>query len=112
MIVSIPMWTDAQVHPAVDGGKWIFKKRQKTDSVSRIPLLPVALQIIDRYKDNDKCQVTEKLLPVASNQRHNGYLKEIAAICGISKNLTSNVARHTFATTVTLSNGVPIQSVK
>lgn len=103
--------TKAEIHPAADGGKWIYTKRQKTDSLSRVPLLPIALQIIDRYTDNEKCELTEKLLPVSSNQRYNGYLKEIAAICGISKNLTSHVARHTFATTVTLSNGVPIESV-
>ena len=50
-------------------------------------------------------------MPVPSNQKMNGYLKEIAAVCGINKTLTSHIARHTFATTVTLSNGVPIETV-
>uniref|UniRef100_UPI00404AAB2B site-specific integrase n=2 Tax=Flavobacteriaceae TaxID=49546 RepID=UPI00404AAB2B len=53
----------------------------------------------------------EKLLPILSNQKMNAYLKEIAAVCGINKVLTFNIARHTFATTVTLTNGVPIESV-
>ena len=51
------------------------------------------------------------MLPVVSNQKSNAYLKEIATLCGITKNLTTHLARHTFATTVTLSNGVPIESV-
>ena len=51
------------------------------------------------------------VLPVLSNQKSNAYLKEIADICGIKKNLTTHLARHTFATTVTLSNGVPIETV-
>ncbi|MEL7064470.1 MAG: tyrosine-type recombinase/integrase [Bacteroidota bacterium] len=53
----------------------------------------------------------EVLLPVRSNQKTNAYLKEVADICGITKTLTFHMARHTFATTVTLSNGVPIESV-
>jgi site-specific recombinase XerD len=93
----------------VDGEKWLMTQRQKTDTFSRIPLLPAALQIIDRYK-----KVGEEdgpLLPVLSNQKMNAYLKEIADLCGISKNLTYHLARHTFATTVTLTNGVPIETV-
>lgn len=83
----------------------------KTNVKSHIPLLPVALRIIERYKDHPLCESRGLVLPVPSNQKMNNYLKEIAVLCGIDKVLTSHVARHTFATTVTLQNGVPIESV-
>ncbi len=54
---------------------------------------------------------TKTLFPNISNQKLNSYLKEIADLCGIKKNLTFHIARHTFATTITLSNGVPIETV-
>ncbi|MEO7049457.1 MAG: site-specific integrase [Ferruginibacter sp.] len=95
----------------IDGEKWVFTKRQKTDSPSRIPLLPVALSILQLYEDDPQCKLGDKVLPVLSNQKMNSYLKEIADSCGIDKNLTYHIARHTFATTVTLSNGVPIETV-
>lgn len=90
---------------------WIIAKRQKTNTTSRIPLLPGALDIIDRYKHNKECELKGTVLPVLSNQKMNSYLKEIADACKISINLTFHIARHTFATTVTLSNGVPIETV-
>ena len=95
----------------IDGKKWIFTMRQKTGTKSNIPLLPVAEAIIEKYKNEDFCQIKNKLLPVLSNQKMNAYLKEIATLCGINKELTYHIARHTFATTVTLLNGVPIESV-
>jgi site-specific recombinase XerD len=95
----------------VDGEKWIFIKRQKTDVLSRVPLLPFALRILDSYKEHPQCKYENRLLPVLSNQKMNAYLKEIADVCGISKTLTYHIARHTFATTITLSNGVPIETV-
>ncbi len=70
--------------------------------------MPTALTILEKYADNNS---SDKLLPVLSNQKMNAYLKEIADLCGIDKNLTFHLARHTFATTVTLTNGVPIESV-
>lgn len=94
-----------------DGELWLVTKRQKTSTPSRIPLLPSAVTIINRYKDHPGCCHNGKALPVSSNQKMNAYLKEIAGICGINKELTYHAARHTFATTVTLSNGVPIESV-
>ncbi len=78
---------------------------------SRIPLLSIPLKIIQRYSENQKCEIQNLLLPVLSNQKMNAYLKEIADFCGIKKHLTFHLARHTFATTVTLSNGVPIETV-
>ncbi len=95
----------------IDGEKWLVSKRQKTDISARIPLLPVALSLVDKYADHPQCISEDRVLPVLSNQKMNAYLKEIADLCGICKNLTYHIARHTFATTVTLSNGVPIETV-
>jgi integrase len=95
----------------IDGGFWIFTKRKKTDTSTRVPLLEIAIEILDKYKDHPHCEAEGTLLPVLSNQKMNAYLKEIADICNITKTLTFHIARHTFATTVTLSNGVPIETV-
>jgi len=101
----------SQIARGIDGEQWIFIQRTKTNVKSHIPLLSEALKIIDRYKDHPLCESRGLVLPVPSNQKMNDYLKEIAVICGINKVLTSHVARHTFATTITLQNGVPIESV-
>lgn len=93
-----------------DGKQWIKIKRKKTDVASSIPVLPVVEQIIDRYRNHPACK-NNKVLPVLTNQKMNAYLKEIGDVCGIKKNLTTHLARHTFATTVTLNNNVPIESV-
>lgn len=103
--------TPANIGKGVDGKDWIFTSRQKTETPSRIPLLPPAQAIVTRYKNHPKCVNEEKLLPMLSNQKLNAYLKEVADLCGIRKPLTFHIARHTFATTVTLSNGVPIETV-
>lgn len=103
--------TKANIHLGIDGDKWIYTNRQKTKSQSRIPILPVTQSIIDKYKDHPHAVNKNKLLPLLSNQKMNAYLKEIAAVCNINKELTFHIARHTFATTVTLTNGVPIESV-
>jgi site-specific recombinase XerD len=95
----------------LDGEKWIRGQRKKSKEWYSVPLLPQALAIIKKYKDHVLAQANGKVLPVYTNQKTNAYLKEIAHLCGIEKNLTYNLARHTFATTVTLSNGVPIESV-
>jgi site-specific recombinase XerD len=101
----------SDINYVMSGEKWILTKRQKTNSICNIPLLPQAEYIISKYEDDPVCLSTGKLLPVASNQKTNAYLKEIAAVCGIDKELTFHIARHTFATTVTLTNGVSIESV-
>lgn len=95
----------------MDGLKWIYTNRAKNESKSNVPLLPQALAIIEKYKSHPDVVVKGKLLPVISNIKTNAYLKEIADVCGIRKNLTFHMARHTFATTVTLTNGVPIETV-
>jgi len=94
-----------------DGALWVHTKRQKTDTPSKIPLLLPAMQLINKYRDHPVCEATGKVFPVSSNQKINAYLKEIADLCRIDKTLTYHIARHTFATTVTLLNGIPIESV-
>ena len=95
----------------IDGELWIYYRREKTTKPIRIPLLPKALQIIEKYKSNYKSIAYGTIFPKISNQKLNAYLKEIADVCGIHKNLTFHIARHTFATTITLSNGMPIETV-
>jgi len=95
----------------IDGELWIYYRREKTTKPVRIPLLPKALEIIEKYKNNKKSISQGTIFPQITNQKLNSYLKEIADVCGIKKNLTFHIARHTFATTVTLSNGMPIETV-
>ena len=95
----------------MDGNRWIAGQRQKSGELFNVPLLPQALTIMERYREHPRAVNEGKLLPVYTNQKINAYLKEIALICGIEKRLTFHLARHTFATTVTLANGVPIESV-
>jgi len=95
----------------VDGEQWVKTKRSKTDTRCNIPILPIAKVIIDKYLDNELLKEKDLVLPVLSNQKMNAYIKEIATLSKITKNLTFHLARHTFATTVTLTNGVPIESV-
>jgi len=109
--VDVQKLKRSEIALGIDGEKWIFTKRQKTETASRIPLLPLAAELLEKYKGHPQCKQGDKLLPVPSNQKMNAYLKEIADVCCINKNLTFHLARHTFATTVTLSNGVPIETV-
>jgi len=74
-----------------------------------IPLLRPALRILEKYAEYRAA--TGRLLPVPSNQKMNAYLKELATLCGVAKNLTTHCARHTFATTVTLANGASLENV-
>lgn len=91
-----------------DGRLWIVTHRQKTNTKVTVPLLPPAIKILKKYEGK---YLDGQLLPIITNQKLNCYLKEIADICGIEKNLTFHLARHTFATTMTLGKGVPIESV-
>ena len=91
-----------------DGKLWIVTKRTKTEVPVNVPLLEIPLRLIKKYEPLRKGNL---VFPVYSNQKSNDYLKEIAALCDIHKDVTFHVARHTFATTVTLENGVPIESV-
>jgi site-specific recombinase XerD len=96
-------WNDIQ--KGLDGKLWVIYDRHKTGNRAPVPLLPKATMILDRYPG------IGKVFPVKSNQKTNEFLKEIADLCGIQKNLHFHLGRHTFATTVTLSNGVPIETV-
>lgn len=96
------------IRTAFDGNLWIMTKRHKTEVPVNVRLLDVPKKIIAKYSGK---LLNGKLLPVSSNQKMNAYLKELADICGITKNITTHLARHTFATTITLSNGVPIETV-
>lgn len=109
--IDIKQLKHSNIAIGIDGEDWIFTSRQKTDVDTRVPLLPFAKAIIAKYKNHPHCLINGTVLPVPSNQKLNAYLKEVADVCGISKQLTSHIARHTFATTVTLSNGVPIETV-
>ena len=109
--IDVKNLTKSHISIGIDGEKWIFTHRQKTEAASKIPILPITQMIIDKYEDHPECCNQNKLLPILSNQKMNAYLKEIAGVCEIEKELTFHIARHTFATTVTLTNGVPIESV-
>jgi integrase len=103
--------TSQNIQVGNGGKKWIVIDRQKTGSPEHVPLLNIAGQIIEKYKKHQHCLLNNRLLPVNCNQNYNGSIKEIAVICGIDKDLSSHTARHTFATTVTLENDVPLESV-
>ena len=106
--IDIKVLSKDNIVHGIDGKKWLSLYRQKSDEPVKVPLLGKALDILGKYMDSEK---GNRLLPVYSNQKMNRYIKEVAVICKIDKNLSSHVARHTFATTVTLSNGVPIETV-
>ena len=93
---------------ADDDLKWIYIKRYKTDIPSNVPILPPALIILNKYKTQNNIN---GIFPMISNQKTNKALKEIALLCNFNKKLTFHSARHTFATTITLTNGVPIETV-
>ncbi len=103
--------TPENISKGLDGEYWIFVDRTKTGAPSNVPVLPIANEIIRKYENHPEAIHGERLLPVISNQKMNAYLKEIAIVCRIPKVITFHMARHTFATTVTLSNGVSIESV-
>ena len=108
---DIAKLSDEHLHIGDDGENWIIIDRNKNNNRCRIPLLPNAKKILMKYADYPINESQGVLLPVRSNQKMNAYLKELADICGIKKNLSMHVARHSFATSVTLSNGVPIETV-
>jgi len=100
----------SEIVKGIDGSLWIQTFRVKTNTRVPIPLLPQALALVDKYRAHNETR-NGLVFPVLSNQKMNSYLKEIANICGIIKKLTFHIARHSFATSITLSNGVPIETV-
>jgi site-specific recombinase XerD len=109
--VDVANLTESNIVNGIDGEEWIKTLRQETTIPVSTPLLGVAKTIICKYRTHYRLTKMDHVFPLFSNQKVNSYLKEIADTCGIKKNLTFHVARHTFATTVTLSNGVPIETV-
>jgi len=106
--IDVKQLTPNQICTSFDGKQWIMTHRQKTDTNVNVPLLNIPLAILKKYEGK---LPNGQLLPILSNQKLNSYLKEIADLCGINKNITFHLARHTFATTTTLSKGVPIETV-
>ncbi len=109
--VDIMNLTESHIIKGIDGSNWIMTKRQKTKTPVKVPILGKAEELISKYRNHPVTQVTGSLMPIITNEKLNQYLKEVAFYCGIRKNLTFHMARHTFATTITLSNGVPIETV-
>lgn len=106
--IDVRNLTKENIQTSFDGKLWIMTARQKTDTAVTVPLLKVPQAILKKYEGT---QLDGRLLPVLSNQKLNSYLKEIGDLCGITKNITFHMARHTFATTMTLAKGVPIETV-
>jgi integrase len=108
--VDVKRLADSNLVRGIDGAYWIHTSRAKNKIPVRLPLLIPAMEILKKYQDSPR-RTENQLLPVFSNQKVNSYLKEICNIVDIDKRITFHSARHTFATTVTLSNGVPIETV-
>ncbi|MEL4456696.1 site-specific integrase [Lutimonas vermicola] len=109
--VDVKLLSENDIVIGMNGEKAIHIKRKKTNTVSKIPLLPYAETIINKYQNNPTVLNSGTLLPVKSNQKLNAYLKELTDLCGIIKNITFHTARHTFATTITMANGVSTESI-
>jgi len=105
--IDVKNLRENNIRTAFDGNLWIMGKREKTGVGFNIPLLDIPKMILEKYKGKLR---NGYVLPVLSNQKMNAYLKEIGDVCGINKNITYHLARHTFAT-LTLSKGVSIESV-
>ncbi|MCM1290304.1 MAG: site-specific integrase [Prevotella sp.] len=106
--IDLKLLREDNIRTSFDGKQWIMTHRHKTDTVVNVPILDIPMELLARYKGQCK---NGYLLPILSNQKCNQYLKDVAKACNIDKNITFHMARHTFATTVTLSQGVPIESV-
>lgn len=109
--IDVMQLTPENIILGLDGNYWIKAMREKTDTAFNVPILPKAALIIEKYINNPRSIAKGSVFPIISNQKLNSYLKEVADLCGIKRNLTFHLARHTFATSVTLSNGVPIESI-
>ena len=109
--IDVKQLKGMEIEGSDEFGYWIRTKRQKTGGRANIPLLPRAIEVLNKYCHLETHDPNKPVLPLLTNQKTNAYLKEIADLCGIHKQLTFHIARHTFATTVTMMNGVPIESV-
>jgi integrase/recombinase XerD len=109
--IDMYLLSSDHISKGIDGNFWIQTQREKSSEKVIVPLLPKALDLIKKYSNDPSAIRQGSVFPPISNQKINAYLKELATICGIQQRLTFHLARHTFATTVTLSNGVPIETV-
>ena len=109
--IEVKLLKQNDIVMGIDGEEWIQVRRKKTNTPVKVPLLEVARKILDSYSDYPNPSTQNTLLPVYSNQKVNKYLKELARRAQINKHLTFHVARHTFATTITLLNDVPLETV-
>lgn len=109
--IDVKELTIDQISMGIDGEQWIKTARRKTGNEVNVPLLPAALRLIKKYNGHPSRELHKKVFPVLSNQKMNAYLQEIGDVCGISQKLTMHLARHTFATTVTLSKGISMETV-
>ncbi|MRT94676.1 site-specific integrase [Ancylomarina sp. 16SWW S1-10-2] len=109
--IDISNLTKDNIRIGIDGNLWILLEREKTKTPSNIPILPQANDLIKKYANHPAKKTEQHIFPSFSNQKLNAYLKELADLASIDKNLTFHIARHTFATTITLANGVPIESI-
>ena len=109
--IDLMQLTEKSLVIGIDGNHWITTKRQKTRNPVKIPLLNKAFTLIENYRFDPQSILNGTLFPKISNQKLNAYLKEVAQMAKIQKNLTFHMARHTFATTITLTNGVPIETI-
>lgn len=108
--IDLKELTARQIVKGMDGNDWIYTKREKTQQSVKIPLLNSAKLYLNKYLEAELPN-TSKIFPVISNQKTNKYLKDLMKAIGVRKQITFHSARHTFATTVALSNGVPIETV-
>jgi len=106
--IDVKNLTNKEIRISFDNNLWIMTKRQKTKVDSNILLLDVPKMILEKYKGKS---INDQVLPILSNQKMNAYLKEVGDLCEVDKELTFHLARHTFATTITLAKGVPIETV-
>lgn len=103
--------TEDNLYIGNDGEVWLKMMRQKTKKEFKVPLLPQALKIIEKYRDHPLSRKRRKLLPIPSNQRFNAYIQEVGDICGIKKKLHHHLARKSFSVSIALANNVPIESL-
>lgn len=109
--VDMKLLTKQHIRTGPDGDQWIYLQRTKTGTRAAIPLFEHAREIMNRYNPKVNTDSKERIFPAYCIHKANAYLKEIADICGIEKNLTTHVGRRTFATTVLLNNGTPIEVI-
>lgn len=108
---DVQLLSPENIKPGNDNHLWAYVYRAKTNVSCNIRLLPPALKILEKYMSLENKKDPSKIFPIYSNQKTNQYLKDVAKLAGINKKMSFHMARHTFATTVTLTNGVPLETV-